>query len=124
MLNADTLTLKDLSCTRGERVLFTGLNSTLTSGQCLHVVGANGCGKSSLLRIISGLNTPDDGQILWNDIASKSQKGFLNNSAFIGHKDALKNELSAIENLRIYQNINNINKKGSRKDPKFKSVCF
>lgn len=116
MLNADTLTLKDLSCTRGERVLFTGLNSTLTSGQCLHVVGANGCGKSSLLRIISGLNTPDDGQILWNDIASKSQKGFLNNSAFIGHKDALKNELSAIENLRIYQNINNINKKGSRKD--------
>lgn len=49
------LTVRDLACRRGERVLFAGLSSTLEPGEALHVRGPNGIGKSSLLRILAGL---------------------------------------------------------------------
>jgi len=72
----------------------------------MHVIGANGSGKSSLLRILCGLNHADQGDVLWNGRTLRSSDDFFNVSAFIGHKDALKNELSAIENLRFYQALN------------------
>lgn len=49
------LIVRDLGCRRGDRVLFAGLSLTLTPGEALHVRGANGIGKSSLLRILAGL---------------------------------------------------------------------
>lgn len=45
----------DLACRRGERVLFSGVAFTLAPGQALHVVGPNGTGKTSLIRIVAGL---------------------------------------------------------------------
>ena len=106
MANRNTLTVNNLHCTRGDRRLFNGISIDVSSGQCLHIIGANGCGKSSLLRILSGLNTPDDGTVLWNESSIKANQQYLRDSAFIGHKDALKNELSAIENLRFNQQLN------------------
>lgn len=52
------LAAKDLACRRGDRVLFSGLDFTLEPREALHVVGANGVGKSSLLRILAGLRQP------------------------------------------------------------------
>lgn len=49
------LAARDLACRRGDRVLFAGLSLTLELGEALHVRGANGIGKSSLLRILAGL---------------------------------------------------------------------
>ena len=49
------LTARNLACRRGERVLFSGLSLALESGAALQVAGANGIGKSSLLRILAGL---------------------------------------------------------------------
>ncbi len=100
----NSLTLTQVSCVRGERTLFSGLNSQLLSKQCQHIIGANGSGKTSLLRIIAGLAIAESGDVLWND-KTISSNYYLNDSAFIGHKDALKNELSAIENLRFYQQL-------------------
>lgn len=53
-----SLTAHDLACQRGERLLFRGLSFELGSGEALRVAGANGTGKSSLLRIIAGLLRP------------------------------------------------------------------
>lgn len=53
----------DLACRRGDRVLFRGLSFTLNPGEALQVSGANGVGKSSLLRIIAGLARPFTGRI-------------------------------------------------------------
>lgn len=103
--NLDSLTLQELDCVRGDKTLFRGLNSQLNAKQCLHVIGANGSGKTSLLRIIAGLAQPEAGQVLWNGESTASNNAFLQDSAFIGHKDALKNELTAIENLRFYQQL-------------------
>ncbi|MCB2063387.1 MAG: heme ABC exporter ATP-binding protein CcmA [Novosphingobium sp.] len=53
----------DLACRRGERVLFSGLSFALAPGEALHVTGANGIGKSSLLRILAGLLRPFGGSV-------------------------------------------------------------
>jgi heme exporter protein A len=57
------LSVKDLACRRGERVLFRGLSFELNAGEALQVAGPNGTGKSSLLRIIAGLLTPLAGTV-------------------------------------------------------------
>jgi heme exporter protein A len=58
-----TLTVDNLACRRGERVLFRGLSFDLGPGEALQVRGANGTGKSSLLRIVAGLLRPLAGTV-------------------------------------------------------------
>ena len=57
------LAATDLACRRGERLLFRGLSFALGAGEALQVVGPNGTGKSSLLRILAGLLRPAAGTI-------------------------------------------------------------
>lgn len=57
------LSATDLACRRGDRLLFRGLSFELVEGQALQVVGPNGTGKSSLLRILAGLLRPDAGTV-------------------------------------------------------------
>ena len=57
------LAATDLACRRGDRVLFGGLSLELVPGEALHVTGANGIGKSSLIRILAGLLRPFAGQV-------------------------------------------------------------
>jgi heme exporter protein A len=91
-----------LSCTRGERALFCGLDLELAAGQCLHVAGNNGAGKTSLLRILAGLLLPTAGVVRWKgtDI-SRSREEFGSDLAFVGHLNGVKDDLSALENLRF-----------------------
>jgi heme exporter protein A len=57
------LIVRDLACRRGDRLLFRGLSFELAEGEALQVLGANGTGKSSLLRIVAGLLRPFAGQV-------------------------------------------------------------
>lgn len=57
------LTVSDLACRRGDRLLFRELSFELRAGEALQVVGANGSGKSSLLRMLAGLLRPFAGSI-------------------------------------------------------------
>lgn len=57
------LAARDIACRRGERLLFAGLSLTLGPGEALHVTGANGIGKSSLIRILAGLLRPVAGTV-------------------------------------------------------------
>ncbi|MCL4166618.1 UNVERIFIED_CONTAM: hypothetical protein GTU68_005914 [Idotea baltica] len=99
----NTLSATALTCVRSERTLFKSLDLSCTEGQCLHVIGANGSGKSSLLRILCGLLSADEGEISWNDNKILQNAKFQQNLAYIGHKDGLKNELTTAENLGFYQ---------------------
>jgi heme exporter protein A len=58
-----SLSVENLACRRGERLLFCGLSFTLSRGEALQVRGANGTGKSSLLRIVAGLLRPIEGTV-------------------------------------------------------------
>lgn len=99
------LTARNLSCVRGENHLFAGLNLAVQAGQCVHITGANGSGKTSLLKILCGLARPTTGEVLWNGENIYQSVSYLQESAYIGHKDGLKNQLTAIENLRIVQRL-------------------
>ena len=57
------LAARNLACRRGDRLLFAGLEMSARSGGLLHVTGANGTGKSSLMRILAGLLRPFEGEV-------------------------------------------------------------
>jgi heme exporter protein A len=107
--NSLTLQARDLTCVRGERKLFSGISFELFAGNGLHVRGENGVGKTSLLRLLTGLSKPDAGQILWNqESIAKQADQYHRELLFLGHRDALKEELSALENLQIYAALDDI----------------
>jgi len=90
----------DLSCVRGFNTLFEGLTFNVNSGSALHVVGANGSGKTSLLRILCGLSLAESGQIQCNgsDIKNIASE-YRGQLCYLGHKPALKPDLTPCENL-------------------------
>ena len=96
------LEAENISCTRGYRDLFSGLGFSLEPGQVLRVEGENGSGKTSLLRILSGLALPMDGVVRWNgeDIRNPDSE-YFQHLLYLGHKPGIKFELSAVENLQL-----------------------
>jgi len=94
------LIINNLSCTRGYNQLFIDLSFELRPGEILKISGTNGTGKTSLLKIIAGLNLAESGSIFFknydiNDINNKLDIFYL------GHLNALSPELSCIENLNF-----------------------
>ena len=101
-LNPSSLRANALTCVRGERTLFMGLDLEVFAGQWLHVRGENGIGKTSLLRLLSGLTKPAAGEIFWNEqLISADPSEYHRNLLFLGHRDSLKEDLTALENLSI-----------------------
>jgi heme exporter protein A len=94
---------------RGERQLFSDLNLQVFAGQCLHVRGVNGVGKTSLLRLLTGLASPEAGEIFWNGAPiTRDVSEYHSQLLFSGHRDALKEDLTALENLRMYAAIDGL----------------
>jgi len=92
----------NLECIRGERRLFSGLNFSLSAGGFVQLTGANGSGKTSLLRILCGLAPAATGEILWQGANIRSLgEEYFTSLRYIGHRPGVKDELTAIENLRV-----------------------
>lgn len=90
----------NLACHRGERRLFSNVCFSVGSGGLLAVVGGNGSGKTSLLRLLCGVLPPDQGVVAWrgHDIA-RQQEWYRGQLTYIGHLNGIKAELTASENL-------------------------
>jgi heme exporter protein A len=87
----------DLGCVRGGRRVFEGVNFTVAAGTPLLLTGANGAGKSSLLRLIAGLIHPDHGAVSLEGGDDELTIG--EQAHYLGHLDPLKGALTAMENL-------------------------
>ena len=91
----------DLACRRGNRRLFSALSFSLQPGQLLRVAGANGSGKTSLLRLLAGLGLPTAGEVRWHSRPVQRQRDAYARALFYhGHLGGLKEDLSPLENLR------------------------
>jgi heme exporter protein A len=100
------LEAQDLACLRGERAVFAGLSFSLGPGEALLLTGANGAGKSSLLRLLAGLLAPAEGRLLWQGRdALADRTAHAARLRYLGHGDALKPSLTARENLLFYARL-------------------
>lgn len=86
-----------LACRRGGRLVFEGLDFSLSAGEALVLRGPNGSGKSSLLRLLAGLLRPEVGRITWAGHAVDAE--YRARLHYVAHSDALKPALDARENL-------------------------
>ena len=102
-MSQEGLVAENLQMWRGERHVLRGVAFCVQPGGCLHVAGANGSGKTSLLRTVCGLLHPESGRVLWNGReVSEDWSAYHAGLIYIGHEPPLKGDLSALENLRYW----------------------
>ncbi len=89
-----------VTCVRGGRQVFAGLDFAAVSGEAVAVVGRNGSGKTSLLRLIAGLLVPAGGSIAL--AGGDAELTLPEQCHYLGHRDALKPALSVAENLTFW----------------------
>jgi len=81
---------KNLSCKKGDQYLFRNLSFSISPGELLFVKGPNGSGKTSLLKILAGLSSPDKGSLIRGEMS------------YCGHKEGHKAILTPFENIKNY----------------------
>ena len=94
------LVAQDISCERGGRLIFEGLSFSLEQGELLELRGANGAGKSSLLRLIAGLNQSPTGSLVLEQASAESS--LAESCHYIGHAEANKSALTLRQNLNFW----------------------
>lgn len=100
------LEVSQLTAIRDERILFESLSFTIGSGELVQIEGRNGTGKTTLLRIVTGLGDRDTGEIFWNGENIESNRdAYHEDLLFLGHSTGVKRDLTAYENLRFYLSV-------------------
>jgi heme exporter protein A len=95
-----TLCFSKLGCSKGGRQLFKDIECTVAPGTWLYVAGANGVGKTSLLRMLCGLAPVESGDILWRGTSINTDKEtFRRDMRYLGHLNALQDSMTVAENL-------------------------
>ena len=114
-LTQHNLQINFLELYRNDDRIFSEISFDLSEGQHLLISGANGTGKTSLLRVICGLTIPTGGTILWNQLATNNiDCRYHEHLVYLGHKNALIPELTARENLEYtFEGIRSINRTSS-----------
>jgi heme exporter protein A len=96
------LRITDLAFERNYRWLFSGITAQLSAGETLLVQGANGTGKSTLLRMLAGYIQPAHGDIFWQQQSiSHLADDYQQQLHYLGHQNGLKPALTVMENLRL-----------------------
>jgi len=100
------LVVENLSVVRGEDQIFSALSFDIKAGQALIIRGANGVGKSSLLRALAGLLVPESGEIRLDDRDAEFADVPLGELChYLGNDNAMKGAMSVQENLHFWQNF-------------------
>jgi len=95
------LEVKDLFCERDERILFDNFSMQINAGEVVQIIGQNGSGKTSLLRILCGLSDAYEGELFWqNEQINEVRNTYYQSMLYVGHLSGVKGILTAEENLQ------------------------
>lgn len=105
-MDTERLEAQQLACIRDDRTLFSDLSFQVNPGEVLLLEGRNGCGKTSLLRILCSIRLPDEGRVCWGgrDILGLGPE-FHARLTYVGHRDGIKHDLTPEENLRVARSL-------------------
>ena len=113
---APDLTAEGLACRRGERLVFTGVSFRLPAGGALLLTGANGSGKTSLLRLLGTLIAPAAGKLVWGSAPVAADiAGYRAGLHYVGHQDGVKPGLTPRETLAFWMALRGLD--ASRAEP-------
>ncbi len=99
----------NLTCIRGERVVFEALDFSIGEGEVLCLRGRNGSGKSSLIRVMAGLLGVVEGDMSWNaEPLLEDPEGHRARLHYVGHQDAIKTALTVTENLTFWAEMSGV----------------
>ena len=105
-MSQNLLSVHDLACARGDRLLFKGMNFSLKTGELLLVQGGNGQGKTSLLRLLTGLARPEEGEVRWcGEPIGRQREAYHAEMVYLGHANGVKDDLNPVENLRFAEGL-------------------
>src|SRR3984957_9708346 len=98
----DGLCVEKVHVWRGDRHVLRGVSLELHPGELMHVSGPNGTGKTTLLRVVSGLLRPEKGSVAWQGRSiTATAAEYQAALAYASHEPALKSDFTALENLRF-----------------------
>jgi heme exporter protein A len=103
---AALLSFRNVAIARGDHLLLRDVSGAVAAGEILHIRGANGIGKTSLLEVLCGLRQAESGEVA---------RGFEPEAChWIGHRNALNPALSPYENLRFWCAVQGVPADGVR----------
>ncbi|MGH8183511.1 MAG: heme ABC exporter ATP-binding protein CcmA [Rhodanobacteraceae bacterium] len=95
------LVISDLEVWRGDYCACAGWRARIAPGQLLRLGGGNGAGKTTLMRVFAGLALPESGTVYYGARAAPRSVAYRECLRYVAHRDGVKPELSAQENLRL-----------------------
>ena len=94
------ISVNSATCYKNNSVIFSDINISLKNSEIIIIMGSNGCGKTTLIKSISGIQNLDSGEIkLNNKNIATIGSDFKEEIVYVGHKNSLNNDLTTIENL-------------------------
>ena len=99
------LIAENLAAKRGEDLIFVNVSFQLAAGEAMVLTGRNGSGKSTLLRVVAGLLRPETGRVEAVFRDGRDTRPAREVSHYLGHRNAMKQELTVIENLAFWRDF-------------------
>jgi len=99
-LKSTEISVNSATCYKNNNLIFSDVSISYNDGDIGIIMGPNGCGKTTLIRSICGIQALDEGQILLDKIDIKNHNNnYMDKIIYIGHKNSLNNDFSVYENL-------------------------
>ncbi len=105
----ETVTIKNVSKSFGNKVVLANINFKMEEGKIYGFIGPSGAGKTTLVKMIVGMDTPDDGEVTVLDVKMPNLK-LLQEIGYMAQSDALYTELTGKENLVFFASLYKLKK--------------